>query len=121
MTSPTILIVEDDPMIVTALEFLMEQNEYNVFIAENGDEALEKVKQQSPNLMLLDVMLPGRSGLEICSVVKEKHPTIKIVLLTAKGRDLDLQKGLAMGADAYVTKPFSNRELVQTVQGLLNS
>lgn len=116
-----VLIADDEPNIVTALEFLLRRNGYEVSIARNGEEALKLIEQNRPDLVLLDVMMPLRSGYEVCQVVRGREDLrhIKIVLLTAKGREADANKGLALGADLYITKPFSNRELVAKINGLL--
>ena len=116
-----VLIADDEPNIVTALEFLLRRNGYEVSIARNGEEALKLIEQNRPDLVLLDVMMPLRSGYEVCQVVRGREDLrhIKIVLLTAKGRETDANKGLALGADLYITKPFSNRELVAKINGLL--
>jgi DNA-binding response OmpR family regulator len=119
--SKQILIADDEPNIVTALEFLLQRNGYEVSIARNGEEALKLIEQNRPDLVLLDVMMPLRSGYEVCHVVRGREDLrhIKIVLLTAKGREADANKGLALGADLYITKPFSNRDLVAKINGLL--
>lgn len=118
-----VLIVDDEPNIVTSLAFLMREGDYDVRIARNGDEALRLLETFRPNLLLLDVMLPRRSGLEVCREIRENpaFAGVKIVMLTAKGRDLEREEGLGLGADAYVTKPFSTKELMSTVRGLLHS
>ena len=117
-----VLIADDEPNIVTALEFLLQRNGYEVSIARNGDEALKLIEQNVPDLVLLDVMMPLRSGYEVCQVVRarEEWRHIKIVVLTAKGREADANKGLALGADLYITKPFSNRDLIAKINGLLD-
>lgn len=117
-----VLIADDEPNIVTALEFLLQRNGYEVSIARNGDEALKLVEQKAPDLILLDVMMPLRSGYEVCQAVRAREDWrhIKIVVLTAKGREADANKGLALGADLYITKPFSNRELIAKINGLLD-
>ena len=117
-----VLIADDEPNIVTALEFLLRRNGYDVSIARNGDEALKLIEQKQPDLVLLDVMMPVRSGYEVCKAVRAREDWrhIKIVVLTAKGREADANKGLALGADLYVTKPFSNRELMAKINGLLD-
>ena len=116
-----VLIADDEPNIVAALEYLLQRNGYEVSIARNGDEALKRIEQEVPDLVLLDVMMPLVSGYDVCRAVRErdewKH--IKIVVLTAKGREADTKKGLALGADLYITKPFSTRELVSRINGLL--
>ena len=119
--SKKILVADDEPNIVTALEFLLQRNGYDVRVARNGDEALKAVESDPPDLVLLDVMMPVRSGYEVCKRIRERPEWghIKIVMLSAKGRDAEVNKGLAMGADLYVTKPFSTRELVDKIRGLL--
>jgi DNA-binding response OmpR family regulator len=118
-----ILIVDDEPNIVTALEFLLQRHGYEVHIARNGDEALELIEQHMPDLVLLDVMMPQRSGYDVCQRVREREDWrhIKIVMLSAKGRDVEMNKGMSLGADLYVTKPFSTRELVAKIDGLLGA
>jgi two-component system, OmpR family, alkaline phosphatase synthesis response regulator PhoP len=116
-----VLIADDEPNIVTAVEFLLQRNGYEVHIARNGDEALKLVEACNPDLVLLDVMMPVRSGYEVCKRIRE-HPDwrhIKIIMLSAKGRDAEVNKGLAIGADLYVTKPFSTRDLMGKISELL--
>jgi len=121
--SHKILIVDDEPNIVLSLEFLLEQSGYEVAVAPDGEQALQQMDEFQPDLMLLDVMTPGRNGYEVCQKVRENHAwdRVKIVMLSAKGRDLEVSKGLTLGADAYVTKPFSTRQLMTQVQDLLSS
>ncbi|HYR34424.1 MAG TPA: response regulator [Burkholderiales bacterium] len=116
-----ILIADDEPNIVTALEFLLQRSGYEVLIARDGDEALKTVESARPDLVLLDIMMPVRSGYEVCKRIRERPDWahIKVVMLSAKGRDAEVNKGMAMGADLYVTKPFSTRELMEKVKGLL--
>ncbi|MDB5770802.1 MAG: response regulator receiver protein [Burkholderia sp.] len=116
-----ILIVDDEPNIVLSLEFLMEQSGYEVAIARDGEEALVQMEAFRPDLVLLDVMLPLRSGFEVCQKIRENRgwDRVKVVMLSAKGRDLDTSKGLALGADAYITKPFSTKDLIEEVRALL--
>ena len=116
-----VLIADDEPNIVTSLEYLMTKSGYEVEIARNGEEALALVESFMPDLVLLDVMMPRRSGYEVCQKMRERAEWrhIKIVVLSAKGREAEVSKGLSLGADAYVTKPFSNRELIARVAGLL--
>ena len=116
-----ILIVDDEPNIVTLLEFLMRGSDYEVRVARNGEEALLRAESFRPDLVLLDVMMPQRSGFEVCQKIRENPALrdVKIVMLTAKGRDLEKDRGLNLGANAYVTKPFSTKELMNTVRGLL--
>jgi DNA-binding response OmpR family regulator len=119
--SKKILIADDEPNIVTALEFLLQRNGYEVLIARNGDAALKLVEAHKPDLVLLDVMMPVKSGYEVCQRMRERPDWrhIKIVMLTAKGRDVEMNKGLSLGADLYITKPFSTQELVAKINGLL--
>ena len=116
-----ILIADDEPNIVTALEFLLARGGYEVLIARDGDEALKTLESARPDLVLLDIMMPVKSGYEICKRIRERPEWahIKVVMLSAKGRDAEVNKGLAMGADLYVTKPFSTRELMEQIKGLL--
>jgi len=116
-----ILIADDEPNIVTALEFLLARGGYEVFIARDGEQALKTLESARPDLVLLDIMMPVKSGYEICKRIRERPEWahIKVVMLSAKGRDAEVNKGLAMGADLYVTKPFSTRELMEQIKGLL--
>jgi len=118
-----ILIVDDEPGIVVPIQFLMEQQGYLVMIAERGEDALDLIYKYKPDLVLLDIMLPGIDGYEVCEIIRlnPDYREIKILFLTAKGREVDIAKGLALGADAYITKPFSNDELVASVKELLES
>jgi DNA-binding response OmpR family regulator len=116
-----ILIADDEPNIVASLEFLMKKMGHAVRVASTGEEALHAVGEFNPDLVLLDVMMPRMSGFDLCQTVRENPAWkgIKIVMLSAKGRQIDMNKGMAVGADAYVTKPFSTRELVAKVRELL--
>jgi len=118
-----ILIVDDEPSIVVPIQFLMEQQGYSVIVAENGHDALDVIYKYIPDLVLLDIMLPGIDGYEVCEIVRlnPKLRGIKIIFLTAKGREVEIAKGLALGADAYITKPFSNAELVAKVKTVLDN
>lgn len=118
-----VLIVDDEPSIVVPIQFLMEQQGYNVIIAENGENALDVIFKYKPDLILLDIMLPGIDGYEVCEILRLNplYRDIKIIFLTAKGREVEIAKGLALGADAYITKPFSNAEIVAKVKELLES
>lgn len=117
-----VLIADDEPNIVISLEFLMKQQGYETRVARDGDEALAEVASFRPHLVLLDVMLPRRDGFEVCQKLRADGWTdLRIVMLTAKGRDIEIEKGLALGADAYVTKPFSTGELVERVAGMLEA
>jgi DNA-binding response OmpR family regulator len=116
-----VLIVDDEVNIVISLEFLMQQAGYTVDIARTGDEALAKVHQFAPDLVLLDVMLPGANGFDILQHVRQNPAwaAMAIIMLTAKGRDVEVSKGLALGANAYITKPFSTRDLLAEVRRCL--
>ena len=116
-----VLIADDEPNIVISLEFLMKREGYRVSIARDGDAALEAIRRERPDLVLLDVMMPGKSGFEVCQAVRgdEALAAVKILMLSAKGRETDLAKGSALGADAYMTKPFSTRELADKVREML--
>ena len=116
-----VLIVDDEPNIVVSLQFLMKQGGYETSVARDGDEALLEVERFRPDLVLLDVMMPLRDGYDVCQQLRsDGWNDLKIVLLTAKGRETEVAKGLAVGADAYVTKPFSTRDLVEQVTRLLD-
>jgi DNA-binding response OmpR family regulator len=118
-----ILIVDDEPNIVISLEFLMKKEGFEVAVAVDGEEALAKVDSFRPDLVLLDVMMPKKSGFEVCEALRA-DPTqagLLVVMLTAKGRETEVAKGLAIGADAYVTKPFSTKDLVAKVKGMLGT
>jgi DNA-binding response OmpR family regulator len=119
--SRKILVADDEPNIVISLEYLMKREGYTVLVARDGQEALDAIARDRPDLVLLDVMMPKKSGFEVCQAVRasEELQATKILMLTAKGRDTDVAKGLALGADAYMTKPFSTRELVQKVAEML--
>jgi DNA-binding response OmpR family regulator len=115
-----ILIDDDEPNIVISLEFILARNGFETAVARDGDEAMEEVERFRPHLVLLDVMMPRRDGYEVCQRMRAAGwRDLKIVMLTAKGRDTEVAKGLAVGADAYVTKPFSTRELIEQVRTLL--
>ena len=119
--SKKILIADDEPNIVAAVEFLLQRNGYEVHVARDGEEALKLVEATHPDLVLLDVMMPQKSGYEVCTRIRERVDWrhIKIIMLSAKGRDAEVNKGLSTGADVYVTKPFSTRELMDKIKGLL--
>ena len=118
----TILIADDEPNILISLEFLLKRAGYQVSLARDGQAALDAILRDRPHLVLLDVMMPKKTGLEVCQAVRadEACNGVRILMLTAKGRDTDVAKGLALGADAYLTKPFATKELVQKVKDLLD-
>ncbi len=116
-----ILIVDDEPNIVISLEFLMKREGFAVEIAADGEAALSAMAGSAPDLVILDVMLPKMNGFEVCQQIRAnpRWRGIRILMLTARGRDREIAKGLGVGADAYVTKPFSTRDLVAQVKQLL--
>jgi two-component system alkaline phosphatase synthesis response regulator PhoP len=117
----SILVVDDEPNIVLSLEFLMEKQGFEVRSAYDGEQALQAISESPPDLILLDINMPKVNGYEVCASVRGNPAwkDVRILILTAKGRDVEREKGLAMGADEYVTKPFSTREVVEKVQELL--
>jgi len=117
-----ILIADDEPNIVVSLEYLLRREAYEVTVARDGLEAIEAIRRERPQLVLLDVMMPGKTGFEVCQEVRadEQLKDTLILMLTARGRETDVAKGLALGADGYMTKPFSTKELVQRVRELLD-
>ncbi|MCZ6764248.1 MAG: response regulator [Alphaproteobacteria bacterium] len=118
----SVLIVEDEPNIILSLEFLMKKAGYDVAVERDGDAALAAMARSVPDLVLLDVMLPKRNGYQVCESIRNDPDLagIKVIMLTAKGRDVERDKGIALGADAYITKPFSTREVVDRVRQLLD-
>lgn len=119
--SKEILIVDDELDVVVPIQFLMEQQGYSVMTAQRGEDALDLIYQYKPDLVLLDIMLPGIDGWQVFEIIRlnPNYRDIKIIFLTAKGRSEEIARGLALGADAYITKPFSNAELVAEVKKLL--
>ena len=119
--STKILIADDEPNIVAAIEFLLKQRGHDVYTAADGAEALSIVERIVPDLVLLDVMMPQASGYEVCQNIRRRPEWrhIKVIMLSAKGRDSEVVRGLTLGADFYVTKPFSTRDLMSRIEGLL--
>lgn len=119
--SKSILVVDDEPNIVLSLEFLMEKQGFEVRSAYDGEQALQAISESPPDLILLDINMPKVNGYEVCASVRANPAwkDVRILILTARGRDVEREKGLAMGADEYVTKPFSTREVVEKVHELL--
>jgi CheY-like chemotaxis protein len=118
----SILVVEDEPNIVLSLQFLMKKAGFEVRVARDGEEALAAVGERAPDLILLDVMIPKRDGYDVCQTIRA-NPDLKsvyIIMLTAKGREVDREKGIALGANDYVTKPFSTRDLTEKVKQILD-
>jgi len=118
----TVLLVDDEPNIILSLEFLIEQAGYEARVAHDGETALKAIEEHKPDLVLLDVMLPKRDGFDVCESIRANPAwnDIRIVMLTAKGRDSEREKGLALGADAYITKPFSTREAMEQIKRFLD-
>jgi len=119
----TILIVDDEPNIVESLEFLMNREGFDTIVAGDGEEALQALQSQVPDVVLLDVMMQGKDGYEVCRQIRATPDwqQAKVIMLSAKSRDTEIAKGLAVGADAYITKPFSSKELVQQVNKVLGA
>lgn len=116
-----ILIVDDEPNIVLSLEFLMKQAGFEVRTVGDGQAALDAIEAEPPDLVLLDVMLPNKTGFEVCQAIRANPDwqAVKVIMLTARGREIDREKGQALGADDYITKPFATREVVTKVQAML--
>jgi len=116
-----VLVVDDEANIVTSLEFLMRQLKLDVRVAGDGDAALDEINRQAPDLVLLDVMLPKRDGYSVCRAIRANAAwnDVKIIMLTAKSRDEERERGLAAGADSYIVKPFSTRDVTAQVKKLL--
>ena len=121
MKAPHILLVDDEPNIVMSLEFLMRKNGYQVGIARNGTEALAALDQTAYDLVLLDVMMPDVDGYQVCRRLRQRpaQAATKVIFLSAKSQPADVQKGYDAGADLYIPKPFSTRQLMQKVRELL--
>lgn len=117
----SVLIVDDEPNIVLSLQFLMKKAGFDVRIARDGEEALAEIVRSPPDLVLLDVMMPKRDGFDVCQTIRSNPDWggTRIILLTAKGRDIEREKGLALGADDYITKPFSTRDVLAQVEKLV--
>ncbi|MFG1292084.1 response regulator transcription factor [Xanthobacter versatilis] len=116
-----VLIADDEPNIVVSLEFMMKREGFDVLVARDGRQALDTIRREHPRLVLLDATMPGMSGFDVCEAVRADADVRStcIVMLTAKGRETDMARGVGAGADAYVTKPFSTRDLVQQVKDML--
>ena len=120
MAGERVLIVDDEPNIVTSLQFLLKKSGFSTAVARDGEAALTEADAFRPDLVLLDANLPHRDGFEVCQALRSAGwRDLKIVMLTAKGRDTEVTKGLEVGADAYITKPFSTRDLVEQVTRML--
>ena len=121
--SHKILIADDEPNIVVSLEYLMKRAGYEVSVARDGQEAIDAIRRERPRLVLLDVMMPKKSGHDVCQELRadDALKDTLVLMLTAKGRDTDVDKGLGVGADAYMTKPFSTKELAAKVAEMLGA
>ncbi|HSR71734.1 MAG TPA: response regulator [Kiloniellales bacterium] len=121
--SRAVLVVDDEPNIVLSLEFIMKQAGFDVRVARDGDEALSAIERERPDVVLLDVMMPERDGYDVCQRIRANPDwqDIHIIMLTAKGRDIEREKGMALGANDYITKPFSTREVVARVRKYFES
>ena len=121
MSEKRILVVDDEPHVIRSLTFVLKKEGYDVSSAPNGEEAMVKVRESKPNLMFLDVMMPKKNGYEVCQEVKSDPglSDIYIIMLTAKGQESDREKGLRLGADEFMTKPFSPMKVVEKVRELL--
>ena len=121
LVSQRILIVDDEPNIVISLEYMLKKEGFEIAVATDGEAALLQASAFAPNLILLDVMMPKKSGFEVCQALRADSAmaAVKIIMLTAKGRESEVAKGLALGADAYITKPFSTKELVLQIKSFL--
>ena len=119
--SQHILIVDDEKNIAISVDYLLRREGYQVSVAHDGEEGLRLIQSDRPDLVLLDIMMPKLNGFQVCEAVRQDPALadVRIVMLTAKGRDAEKEKGLALGADAYITKPFSTRELVSQIKALL--
>jgi DNA-binding response OmpR family regulator len=117
----SVLIADDETNIVISLQFIMEQAGYGVCVASDGEEAMLAIESENPDLVLLDVMMPKRNGYDVCQAIRANPDwqDIRVIMLTAKGREVEREKGLALGADDYITKPFSTRDVVSKVKVLL--
>ncbi len=120
-TTKKVLIADDEQNIVISLEFLLAGEGFQVLVAQDGEEALAKARAEKPDLVLLDVMMPKKNGFDVCQALRAdpELSAVRILMLTAKGRETEISKGLGLGADAYMTKPFSTKELVVQVRALL--
>lgn len=117
----SVLIVDDEPAIAVSLEFLMRQEGHAVRVVGSQKAALAAADADPPDVVLLDVMLPDGSGIEVARALRQRHPAVRILMVSAKGREVDAQRGLAAGADGYLTKPFAIREVIARVAALLDA
>jgi DNA-binding response OmpR family regulator len=117
----SVLIADDEPNIVRSLQFLMTKAGYDVRVASDGQQVLDEIAKAQPDLVLLDVMMPKRDGFDICQTIRANPDWtgVRVIMLTARGREIEREKGLAMGADDYITKPFSTRDVVAQVEKII--
>jgi DNA-binding response OmpR family regulator len=117
----SVLVVEDEPHIIESLSFLMKRAGHKVRIARDGDAAIRTMEAETPDLVILDIALPRRDGLDVCRAIRAeaRWRDVRVIMLTARGRELDRRKGLETGADDYILKPFATNEIVQRVESLL--
>jgi two-component system alkaline phosphatase synthesis response regulator PhoP len=118
MSYPSILIVDDEPLLVEALTFVLAREKYEISIAYDGEEALQKISVKKPHIIFLDIMMPKKNGYEVCEIIKNT-PGLKdiyIIMLSAKGWDTDKAIGLSLGANEFIAKPYSPREIVSNVK-----
>jgi DNA-binding response OmpR family regulator len=119
--TPSVLIADDEPNILLSLQFLMKKTGYEVRTAKDGEEALAEISRAAPDLVLLDVMMPKIDGFSICERIRANPEwnDVRIIMLTARGRDIEREKGLALGADDYITKPFSTKDAIARVEAVI--
>ncbi len=122
MTGAKILVVDDDPQITTLIKFILKKEGYLAIVAHSGEDGVRLAQDEKPDLMILDLMMPGMDGYQVCETIKtgEKTKNIPIIMLTALGMGKDFEKGLEKGADWYITKPFDSQHLIKRVNYLLN-
>ncbi len=119
--TPSVLIADDEPNILLSLQFLMKKTGYEVRTAKDGEEAMAEISRAAPDLVLLDVMMPKIDGFSICERIRANPEwnDVRIIMLTARGRDIEREKGLALGADDYITKPFSTKDAIARVEAVI--
>ena len=121
MSDKKVLIVDDEPNLTRSIAFILRKEGYDIEVASNGEEAMEKAWKVKPSLILLDIMMPKKNGYEVCQEIREA-PELKdmyVIMLTAKGQEVDREKGMGVGADEFITKPFSPNQIVQRVNAIL--
>ena len=123
MGKPRVVIVEDEPHIVLSLEILLQRAGYETVTATDGEESLVLIRRLRPDVVLLDIMLPTRNGYEVCQAIKSDPElrSIPVIMLSAKGQEVEILKGLELGASAYIAKPFGNAEVLEAIRAALQS